>query len=80
MKFPFQDFWSRLIVKFGESSSPGEFHPQGRVEGATQWVPLPPQNVACRFPALRSSEFDSQLFAAIPSNPVAMTEFPLTLN
>jgi len=43
-----------------ESSSPGEFHPHGRVEGATQLVPQPPQNVACRFPALRSSEFDSQ--------------------
>jgi hypothetical protein len=28
MKFPSLDFWSRLIVKFGESSSPGEFHPQ----------------------------------------------------
>jgi len=42
------------------SSSPGEFHPRCRVEGATQWVPQPPQNVACRFPALRSSEFDSQ--------------------
>ena len=48
------------FLKSPELSGAREFHPRGRVEGATQLVPQPPQNVTCGFPALRSSELDSQ--------------------
>ena len=36
---------SSYPIKSIQANNPREFHPQGRVEGASQLVPLPPQNV-----------------------------------
>jgi hypothetical protein len=51
MKFPFLDFWGRLIVKFGESSSPGEFHPQALTDTDVTVSRHPPLIILLPLPA-----------------------------